>query len=75
MDVDPHRGVVAFGVGLAEHAVGDVGLRGGRSPWAARGKIIEQLAQAAALAERAAGPHPRQFGEEELLLEPCAARA
>jgi hypothetical protein len=74
VDVDPHRGVVALAAGLAEHAVGDVGLRGRRRARAARRQIIEQLAQPAALADTAGASHALHFGEEALLLTPVDAR-
>ena len=54
-------------VGFNRPLADELGLAGRPGGGAARGEIVEQLAQASALPERAPGPHARHFGGEGLL--------
>ena len=58
MDVDPRGGIVGFGIGMAEHRLGDLRLARRLGARAASGQEIEQIAQAAGTADQTAFADP-----------------
>ena len=68
MDIDAHGSVIDRRLCLAKYRLGDVCLSCGFGGVAARRHIFEQVREAPPFPEHAADPHPRDFGQEGILV-------